>query len=301
MNDFKADRTSGSHDVGTAFLGALEQWIGLDRSSSGPALRGALLPFLREAQAAQPTMGLIHQLAARALDVADTALRREDAAAAIRELLLESCHVEREDLGRSSRDVARMALELLTERETWVATLSASATVRAALLHAQEAGRKPRALVGEARPRLEGRDMAAALGGAGIPVWLVADAALPLLLGSAGMLWIGADAITEQGVINKVGSLAAALAARERSVPAYALASRRKFLPAGTPALKIVEQPPEEIWDTPAPGVQPRNVYFEMVPLSLLRGIVVEDTVLGPSEAATVARERGLPDALTTG
>jgi len=194
-----------------------------------------------------------------------------------------------------------MALGLLSERETWVATLSVSATVQGALLHAQEAGRAPRALVGEARPRLEGRAMAAALGAAGIPVWLVADAALPLLLGSAGMVWLGADAITEQGVINKVGSFAAALAARERSVPVYALASRRKFLPAGTPALKIVEQPPGEIWESPAAGVQPRNVYFEMVPLPLLRGIVVEDAVLGASEAATVARERGLPEALTGG
>lgn len=301
MNDFRADRTSGSHDVGVAFLGALEQWLGLDRSPSGPALRGALLPFLREAQAAQPTMGLVHQLAARALDVADTALRREDSAAAVRAHLFESCRAEREDLTAGLRAVARTARDLLTETETWVATLSSSATVRDALLHAQEAGRRPRALVGEGRPRLEGRDMAAALGAAGIPVWLVADAALPLLLASAGMVWIGADAITEQGVINKIGSYATALAARERSVPVYALASRRKFLPAGTPALRIVEQPPAEVWDAPAPGVTPRNVYFEMVPLPLLRGIVVEDAVLGASEAATVARERGLPEALTTG
>lgn len=299
MNDFRADRTSGSQDVGAAFLGALELWIGLDRSPSGPALRGALVRYLREAQAAQPTMGLVHQLAARALDVADTALRREDAAAAVRDHLLESCRAEREDLAAGVSAVAHMARGLLSETETWVATLSSSTTVREALLQAQTGGRRPRALVGEGRPRLEGRDMAAALAAAGIPVWLVADAALPLLLGSAGMLWIGADAITEQGVINKVGSFGAALAARERSVPVYALASRRKFLPAGTPALRIVEQPPEEIWDTPPPGVQPRNVYFEMVPLALLRGIVVEDAVLGASEAATVARERGLPEPLT--
>jgi len=300
MNDFKADRSSGSHDVGTAFLATLERWVGLDRSPSGHALRGALLDFLREAQAAQPTMALVHQLAARALDVTDTALRREDAAAAVREHLLESCRAEREDLAAAARAVARTALGLVTESETWVATLSSSATVRDALRHAHAAGRRPRALVGEGRPRLEGREMAAALAAAGIPVWLAADAALPLLLGHAGMLWIGADAITEQGVINKIGSYAAALAARERSVPVYALASRRKFLPAGTPALRIVEQPPAEIWDAPAPGVQPRNIYFELVPLALLRGIVVEDAVLGASEAATVARERGLPEALTT-
>jgi translation initiation factor eIF-2B subunit delta len=115
------------------------------------------------------------------------------------------------------------------------------------------------------------------------------------------MLWIGADAVTDQGVVNKVGSYAAALAAREHSVPVYALAHRRKFMPAATPALTIAEQPPSEVWDAPAPGVRPRNIYFEVVPLSFVRGIVVEDAVLGPTEAATVARERPLPAELAGG
>jgi hypothetical protein len=53
-----------------------------------------------------------------------------------------------------------------------------------------------------------------------------------------------------------------------------------------------------EVWDAPTAGVRPRNVHAEMVPLELLRGVVVEDGVLGPTEAATVARERPLPEAL---
>ena len=114
-------------------------------------------------------------------------------------------------------------------------------------------------------------------------------------------MWLGADAVTERGVVNKVGSFALALAAREHSVPVHVLAERRKFLPAATPALRIVEMPPEEVWDDPAAGVRPRNVYFELVPLELLRGVVVEDGVLGPTETAVVARERPLPDELAGG
>jgi len=129
----------------------------------------------------------------------------------------------------------------------------------------------------------------------------VADAALPLFLSQAHALWMGADAVTDRGVINKIGAYPAALAAREHSVPVYALAVRKKFLPAGTPALKIVEMPPEEVWEEPAPGVRPRNLYFEVVPLELLRGVAVEDGVLGPAEAAIVARERPLPEELAGG
>jgi translation initiation factor 2B subunit (eIF-2B alpha/beta/delta family) len=301
MNDFATDRTSGSTHVGLALLEALERWLAVDRSASVPALQTALVTFLREAQAAQPTMALVHQLAARAVDVVDAALRREDSPAATRDSLMASCTAERDDLAASNRAITRLARELVTERESWIATLSSSETVREALLQAHEAGRAPRALIGEGRPRLEGREMAAGLAAAGIPIWLVADAALPFLLGNTSMVWLGADAVTENGVINKIGSYAAALAARDQSVPVYALASRRKFLPAATPALRIVEQPPAEIWEDPPEGVRPRNVYFEMVPMALLRGIVVEDGVLGASEAATVARERPLPESLLAG
>ena len=104
--------------------------------------------------------------------------------------------------------------------------------------------------------------------------------------------------MTKRGVVNKIGSFALALAAREHSVPVYALADRRKFLPAATPALKILEMPPEEVWDAPPKSVTPRNVYFEVVPLELVRGVVVEDEVLGATEAATLARERPLPEPL---
>jgi translation initiation factor 2B subunit (eIF-2B alpha/beta/delta family) len=299
MGAFANDRRSGSSEVALAFLGELEGWIATDTSSAAPALRAALLRWLRAAQAAQPSMGLVHQLAARALEVAEAGVARRDPPPDLRAHLARSCAAERDDLLAARAGVARTATALLGERGAWIATLSASVTVREALLEAKRAGREPRALVAEGRPGLEGRALAAALAAAGLPVWLVVDAALPLVLSQAGMLWLGADAVTESGVLNKVGSFAAALAAREHGVPVYALAERRKFLPATTAALRIDEMPPAEVWDAPASGVQPRNVYFELVPMALLRGIVVEDGVLAGGEAAMVARDRPLPSDLS--
>src|SRR5437667_215715 len=131
------------------------------------------------------------------------------------------------DRSSGSGDVAHGFLGELerwvaTDGQAWIATISHSGTVREALLHAQRSGLGPRTLVGESRPLLEGRTLATELAAADIPVWLVVDAALPLLLSQAHMVWIGADALTDRGVLNKVGSLALALAAREYSVPLYA-------------------------------------------------------------------------------
>jgi translation initiation factor 2B subunit (eIF-2B alpha/beta/delta family) len=123
------------------------------------------------------------------------------------------------------------------------------------------------------------------------------DAALPMLLSQAALLWLGADAVTDRGVIVNVGGFAAALAAREHSVPVYVLATRRKFLPAKTAALSIDERPPAEVWEAPPVGVRPRTVRAELVPLGL-RGVVVEDGVLGPTEIAAVALDRTLPQEL---
>ena len=300
MSGFASDRLSGASAVAAAFLAELERWVAVDRSTDTTSFQASLLRFLRGAQQAQPSMALVHQLAARALDVATTGVRRGDKLPDLRGHLAASCASERDDLAAARAAVARTAAGLVERRGGWIATLSASGTVRDALLEAQRLGLEPRVLIGEGRPGLEGRALAAALAAAKIPVWLMVDAALPLLLSQASAVWIGADAITDQGAINKIGSFAAALAAREHSVPVYALADRRRFLPATTPALKIVEMPPAEVWEAPAEGVQPRNVYFELVPMPLLRGVVVEDTVLGPTEAAATARERALPEELAS-
>lgn len=298
MQDFATDRRSGSSGVATGFLASLRAWAAADTSRSLADFRSALLGRLRDAQRSQPAMALVHQLAARALIVADASVMRGEGVPDARRNLELSCVAEAEDLAAATAAVAEQAASLVTERGGWIATLSTSATVRNAILAAHHAGREPRVLVAESRPLLEGRAMAESLGEAGIPVWLVVDAALPLLLSQARMVWIGADAVTDQGVLNKVGSFAAALAAREHSVPVYALAPQRKFLPAATTSLRIPEMPPAEVWDGAPATVQPRNVYFELTPLELLRGIVIENGALPPGEAAQLARERALPDEL---
>jgi translation initiation factor 2B subunit (eIF-2B alpha/beta/delta family) len=294
----KPVREPGATGAALDFLARLERWAAVDVSADTAALHAALLARLRSEQAADAANGLVHQLAARALDVADACLHRGEPTPGMRVQLAQSCAAERADLEGARAAVARIAGALLTERGAWVATLSSSTTVRAALLELHGLDRRPHTLVGEGRPLLHGRALASALDLAGVPTWLVVDAALPMLLSQATALWLGADAVTDRGAIVAVGGYGAALAARESSVPAYVLASRRKFLPGTTAALQIEERPTAEVWDAPPAGVRPRNVHAEMVPLELLRGVVVEDGVLGPTEAATLARERPLPGPL---
>lgn len=292
------DHEGGAYGEALGFLARLERWTSTDVATTTAASHAALLAWLRAEQADRAANGLVHQLAARAFDVTATDLGSGASPADLRTHLAQSCAAERTDLEGARAAVARTATALVPQRGAWIATLGGDSTVALALLELQRLDRGPRALVGEGRPLLGGRALATELGRAGVPTWLVVDGALPMLLSQATGLWLGAGAVTERGAIVAVGGYAAALAAREHSVPVHVLATRRHFLPAVTAALRIEEMPATEVWDAPPPGVRPRNVHADLLPLELVRGVVVEDGVLGPTESATVARERPLPEPL---
>ncbi|MEO5988450.1 MAG: hypothetical protein ABIU54_06605 [Candidatus Eisenbacteria bacterium] len=298
MGGLAENRTAGSGGVAARFLSDLQHFIANDRSHDIAALRQGLYAWVRNAQAEAPSFALVHQFSARALSVANAAMERGDSAADLRAHLAQSCHAEATDLATAIEGVARTAAATISVNEPWIATLSNSTAVHEALRVLHREGRSPRVLLAESRPRLEGRDMAAALAADGIPVWLVTDVALPMLMQQATALWLGANAVTEHGVLSKIGSFVTALAAREHGVTVHGLAHRRKFLPATTRSLAIAEMPAAELWEAAPQGVRPRNIYFEMVPIKLVRGICTEDGVVGPSEAVLVAQDRALPDEL---
>ncbi len=104
-----------------------------------------------------------------------------------------------------------------------VLTHSHSSAVVSAIRNAGVAA----AVCTESLPGGEGRTAAAALGARLIP-----DAALYREMAGVDVVVVGADAVTPELVVNKLGTALVALAARERGVPAYVLAGSEKLVPA---------------------------------------------------------------------
>ena len=175
-------------------------------------------------------------------------------------------------------------------------THSSSATVLAALLRAHEAGKHFGVVCTESRPMFEGVQMARQLAAAGIGVEVIADAAAAVFIHGFYTVLIGADAITPDGVINKVGTLGMALAARSAGVPVYCLAGSEKFLPAGAEAV-IEERDPAEIVPA-APNLSGFNIYFDQTPLELITKVFTEDGGLTPDEVRGKLSEVTLHPAL---
>jgi translation initiation factor 2B subunit (eIF-2B alpha/beta/delta family) len=132
-------------------------------------------------------------------------------------------------------------------------------------------------IISEGRPMNEGMKMAEALGLAGIQTTLVVDAALPDAVQDADMVLVGADSVTERGLVNKVGTKALALAAKAEEVPFFVAAERNKFVLSAFFIPEIQENTPLEITHQRFNNVKVRNIYFDETPLRLVSGFLTED------------------------
>jgi translation initiation factor 2B subunit (eIF-2B alpha/beta/delta family) len=203
---------------------------------------------------------------------------------------------------RSDRSVVRFSLECFDGGRAGaplrLATLSFSRTV-ATVITAFSESREVRVACAEGRPALEGRRLAAALAAAGIGVTYFTDAALGQALGAVDAVLVGADAVTPQAVMNKCGTRMLAAAALQQGVPVYVVASRDKFVSqAVSLQLAVREGAPDEVWDTPPPGVTVRNPYFEPTPIDLLTSVITDTGIIGAALVPDVCESSADPAVL---
>jgi translation initiation factor 2B subunit (eIF-2B alpha/beta/delta family) len=175
--------------------------------------------------------------------------------------------------------VAEASLPLIPDNSR-VVTISNSSTIQRALIYAQRAGRRFEVLCAESRPGCEGRQTAAILAGHGIPVTLIIDAAAMYMVRTAQTLLIGADLLSNRGLVNKIGTRPLAMIANAANVSVHALCGSEKFLPTGYPFPAQSDWPPEEVWEHLTPGVKIHNYYFDITPLNEISSIVTEEGIL---------------------
>ena len=177
----------------------------------------------------------------------------------------------------------------------WLATVDYG-TALAPVYAAAAAGRALHVWVDETRPRAQGARLTAwELAGEGIPHAVIADNAAAFLMsrGEVDLVIVGADRIAANGdVVNKVGTLAKAVCAREFGVPFYVAAPPSTFdaSVADGPSITIEERSEDEVhYQTgpddegtmrrirvTSPGCVARNPAFDVTPARLVTAYVTE-------------------------
>ena len=219
-------------------------------------------------EAAQPAMAPMFHLAER--------LRRAAQSDRLPASIARCCHELLEQIESSDAAIARHALALFPN-DAIVLTHSYSATVAAVLEGAHSAGKLRRVIATESRPVCEGVQLARRLAESGIAVDLVVDAAMTHVITEAQLVLAGADTLSAHGLVNKIGTRLAALAAREQGLPFYVACSSLKIAPAGFVPTVERPRPASEIVPGEIPGCRVRNYYFDTTPLELLTGVVTEN------------------------
>jgi translation initiation factor 2B subunit (eIF-2B alpha/beta/delta family) len=179
-----------------------------------------------------------------------------------------------------SQRIARRAERVLPRGA--IMTHSYSATTFAVL--ERLAPRGSPIIVTESAPLNEGRTTARLLARLGVPVTLISDAQAAAFMPEATAVLVGADTVFANGaVVNKVGTCALALLARNARIPFYVATETLKVAPGRSGA---AQQAPEER----QPGLAIPAVYFDLTPPHLVTALITEEGVFAPKEIRSLAK-----------
>jgi ribose 1,5-bisphosphate isomerase len=156
-----------------------------------------------------------------------------------------------------------------------------STNVVNALIYSHKRGKKFQVYNTETRPLFQGRKTADELRRAGIKVTMFIDSAAAVAIEKesatdnlyVNKIFLGADALLKNGVINKIGSGMFAEIARRSNVPVYIVADSWKFTENKIP---IEYRKINEVWDNSPKNVRIQNPAFEFIPKKYITGIISE-------------------------
>lgn len=165
----------------------------------------------------------------------------------------------------------------LIKNNSIVYTHCHSGSVTKALIYAKNHKKKFEVYNTETRPLYQGRITSKELSKAGIKVTQFVDSAFHQAIPKADIILIGADAILEKGVINKIGSATVAELASIHKIPLYIISDSWKFSPKN---VKIEERDFHEVWKNAPKNIKIKDSAFELIEKKYIEAIVSELGIL---------------------
>jgi len=277
LKDLRADVHSGATDITRKAVQCLNAFSE-EGHETAAAYWKDLVGLGKALIASQPSMASLFNLVNHVL-LAVEPLREQSPVSALQIATREGANQFMRKADAALEAIAQHGQSKITPNST-IFTHSSSNTVGGILRQAVRQGKAIRALVTESRPYCEGREMARYLGQQGIPTRMILDAAIAQYVKEADLILVGVDRVSEEIFVNKVGTLAIAMAAKHEQVPVYIACESSKFLPHDfTPHEEILrssEESTQEEWQ----NVELVYSFFEEIPNSFIAGVITEEGIL---------------------
>jgi translation initiation factor eIF-2B subunit delta len=292
LEDIRGDNVSGASELSRKAASVFVLFASESRAESKEEYFRNLLKLGTELISAQPHMASIFNLVNSILYSVEELLPTHT----LSDLEKFTKEKAEEFIDNSLNSIQLIAQngEKLVEEGSKILTHSASGSILAILKKAKEKGKSFEVVVCESRPMLEGRLLARFLGNAKIPVTLIADAAMRVFAKEADLFLVGADSISENVFVNKIGTFYLCLLSREYGVPLYVACERSKFISSAWRLSPFANGDPKEILDSELLNVKVENPYFEEIPLSFCQQVITNEGFLSPSEISRYIRKTRL-------
>ncbi len=170
-----------------------------------------------------------------------------------------------------------------------------SSTVTHLLGKAKQNGKTFEVVCTETRPVFQGRITANEMVSLGVKAALIVDSAARSFIRDADIVIVGADAITSEGnVLNKIGTAAIAMLAKESRVPFYVVSELLKFDPATLLGKyeAIEERSRDEVWKEAPRALVVKNPAFDITQRDFISGLICEEGIIPPETIYEVVRKK---------
>jgi translation initiation factor 2B subunit (eIF-2B alpha/beta/delta family) len=299
VEEIKKDRVSGASEISRKACSVFVAFAKGVKATSGEEYFDKLLKLGIELVLAQPHMASVFNLANSILYQTEELLPTLSMDE-LREFTKEKAEGFYHNSLNSVQKIAENG-KVLIENGSKVVTFSSSGSILSILKAAKEEGKEFEVIVCESRPMFEGRLLAKFLGNAEIPVTLITDAALGVFAPEAALFLVGADSISEDTFVNKVGTKYVCLLSKEHDIPLYLACERSKFISSRWRLKPMVWGDPEQVLDSELPNVEVKNPCFEEIPLFYCQEVITNEGFLSPRDIPHCIRKTRLCEKLMEG
>jgi len=185
-----------------------------------------------------------------------------------------------EHFDTAQNKINKSAIKLIKDKDV-IFTHCHSTNVSNALIYAKKKGKKFEVYNTETRPLFQRRKTANELRKARMRVTMFVDSAAAIAIEKenrkdktyVNKIFLGADALLRNGIINKIGSGLISELAYHHNVPFYIIADSWKFTKKKVP---IENRSLNEVWNKAPKDVKIKNPAFEFIPKKHITGIITE-------------------------
>jgi translation initiation factor 2B subunit (eIF-2B alpha/beta/delta family) len=262
LADIAADNRSGSAAILRKALAYLRSVADESRDAPFDNQREHIVDSARKLVEAQPDMAQLYNLASAVIaSVRSHSSLSGDSSAVVRKVLDEYARDEELAVERA----VALAGRLISEGQT-ILTISNSSLVRETIL------RHPKrtsltVVIPESRPMSEGVLLAQSLDSQGIRTILTTDFAATTYVKNSDVFVCGADAVSKDHVVNKVGTGVLADLAKQLNKKTVAVFTSSKIIRDDLRKPSPRHRPGEEITTIRLCTGNVENIYFELCPL----------------------------------